>query len=195
MRNMLCFSVLTLSGCANIAQMDMTAQEIQKLSDLELCRKHISIFDTKAITHEVNRRSLTADKCKGMVRAADAKLAQASANQGAGSSDPKIVNSNSPNCKGLSIESAGSGLFRGVAQGMQVVVKNTTGQKKWIQADIKYTTDIRSIFQNAEQSWWETTKPLVTYESGTSQFWVRQGGTAHEKNLRMLEVKVTGCGS
>jgi predicted choloylglycine hydrolase len=105
------------------------------------------------------------------------------------------VNSNSPSCKGLTIERAGKGLYRGAIEGMNVVVKNSSGQKKWIQADIKYTTDIRSYYQNSTTSWWETTQQLVTYESGTFQFWVRTGGTSSEKNLRMLEVKVTGCGA
>ena len=106
-----------------------------------------------------------------------------------------IVNSSSPQCSGITIADAGEAEYSGIIPAMFIDVLNSSGQRKWIQADIKYSSETHTALQATAEEWWETSGQLLTREAGQLRFWVKKVPGTPVSNFRMLLVKVIGCGA
>lgn len=88
--------VIAITGCTSIAEMKMDAEDVKSLSNVRLCRKYVSIFNTQVVTDEVKRRSLSDVNCNQLVGADNARLEQEARNnskkEGALASNSSSIN-------------------------------------------------------------------------------------------------------
>jgi hypothetical protein len=180
---------LVLLGCGpSYPALTMNQEQLRSVSDDTICgTMACSAHLTQAMSLEMKRRGLSCLNITYTCTSSDPSIRTTPGAQLA-SSGPAIFNSDSPACSGISIVEAGQGMYNGIIPAMYVKVQNTSGQRKWIQADIKYAGETHTALQNTAEQWWETTQPLVTREAGESIFWVRT------QPAGMLQVKVIGCG-
>ena len=186
--------MLLLSACDGLTDgtrlRQMDAQQIRSVDDATLCRISVSMYGNAIMAAEGRRRGLNCDTVQ-------AQNYQRNNQALHGGGSPAIVNSRAQNCSGISITGAGEGQYSGIVPGIYVQVTNVSGQRKWIQADIKYGQQTDTALQNTQETFWETTKPLVMRPDtdNTSIFWVKQVPGIPVSNFRALEVRVIGCGT
>jgi hypothetical protein len=191
--------LLVLTSCEGLSDgtrlRQMDAQQIRTVDDATLCRIAVSMYGNAIMAAEGRRRGLNCN----VVQAANYQRNNQGLPGGASGDGlaPTITNSRAPNCSGISITQAGEGQFSGIVPGIYVNVSNISGQRKWIQADIKYTQETHTALQNTRETFWETTGPLVMRpdNNNTSTFWVKEVPGIPVSNFKMVEVRVIGCGT
>lgn len=182
-------SFVLLGSAQSYPALTMDAEQLKNVSDDTICgTMACSGHVTAAMSGEMSRRHLSCDNIVYTCTSSDPSVRATPVVQQASAGGPPIRNNDSAACAGISIVEAGQGLYNGIIPAMYVKVQNSSGQRKWIQADIKYAGETHTALQNTYDEWWETTKPLVMHEDGEGVFWVRT------RPARMLQLNVIGCG-
>ncbi len=187
-KNVILISLLLLGCAPSYPALTMNEEQLKNVSDDTICgTMACSAHRTHAMALEMKRRGLSCLNITYTCTSSDPSVRATPVAEQA-SAGPPIYNSDSPTCAGIRIVEAGQGMYNGIVPAMYVKVRNTSGQRKWIQADIKYAGETHTALQNTAEQWWETTQQLIMHEDGEGVFWVRN------QPAGLLQVKVIGCG-